>query len=490
MVNKQLADWIKTEEAQGYTEVQLRKYLEDNGYKKRDIEEAIKLTLQKDTMFSLIKYIKSISIPIFLAFILSFVFLSYYFDKLSEGLMFFVALWVLLFIIDFLYKKNKDVLAKWIGGLGIVILIVFCDEFELLQVIILFVLVLIHSLAYFFKSKKEYSLESIFLSLLISLTFSLAIVFLVQLIYAYGIFALIGTVQTFSLIFIMMPIYVIFIASYSLISTKLLTKALGKFDYNAYFRFKHFPFTVFNLLSSKEENLKKSIVKSTVILSGVIMVIILVIAAILGVAFVSNTYSRMEEEHSKQLRQILYSSHDRYEKLIELKGFNKEQGVRIVKESNGKFFYVRYDFDAVKTLFYNCDANLNCEQKPFDSNQKIENQFSLKGVSQFRIAENKSEVVIFLVPSESYEELFSHNVFEFEDTELQSTKISSEINNQWQSIHKEIIDSKVAEPKNWQEKLSLVYTGKAYEDIYNKNCVESSRYKRFNSNSCSRVQMD
>ena len=33
MVNKQLADWIKTEEAQGYTENQLRNYLKKQKYK-------------------------------------------------------------------------------------------------------------------------------------------------------------------------------------------------------------------------------------------------------------------------------------------------------------------------------------------------------------------------------------------------------------------------------------------------------------------------
>ena len=41
MVNKQLADWIKSEEAQGYSEKQLRDYLLKQGYKPKDIEEAV-----------------------------------------------------------------------------------------------------------------------------------------------------------------------------------------------------------------------------------------------------------------------------------------------------------------------------------------------------------------------------------------------------------------------------------------------------------------
>jgi hypothetical protein len=48
MVNKQLADWIKSEEAQGYSEKQLRDYLLKQGYNSKDVDDAIKSFGQKE----------------------------------------------------------------------------------------------------------------------------------------------------------------------------------------------------------------------------------------------------------------------------------------------------------------------------------------------------------------------------------------------------------------------------------------------------------
>ena len=47
MVNKQLSDWIKSEEAQGYSEQQVRQYLTQQGYKQKDIEDAVDLLKPK-----------------------------------------------------------------------------------------------------------------------------------------------------------------------------------------------------------------------------------------------------------------------------------------------------------------------------------------------------------------------------------------------------------------------------------------------------------
>ena len=464
MVNKQLADWIKSEEAHGYSETQLRKYLIQQGYNKKDIEDAIKSLSQTEIKFSLVNYVKTISIPLFLVFILSFIFLSYSFDKLLEGIILLVILGVFAFIIDILYKKNKSTLAKWIAGLSLIVLIFYSFNFEVLYSIIMFVLIAIHSLTYFFKSKKKYPLESIFLTLLISLTFSFAISFLVYLIYAYGIFALIGTIQAFILNLVMFPLFIIFIVSYFLISIKLLKKSTDEFDYVAYFRFKHFPFSMLNILSSKEENIRKSIIKSTAILSILLLLIGLVTTAILGISFVNNTYSGISDAQEDLSSQIQYS-HDRYEKIIESKGFYEETRINRVFEKNGEFLYLEREFEDVNRIFFNCDTNLNCQQKSFNPNQKIENQVSLSGFNAFLIAENETGKSIFLLPTESYDEIISHNVFEFEDAELQNTQISNEINTQWQSIHRGIINREIIAPKSWQEKLSFFYTGKAYDDV-------------------------
>ena len=41
MVNKELLDWIKSEEAQGYTDSQLVEYLQKQGYSKPEIDSAL-----------------------------------------------------------------------------------------------------------------------------------------------------------------------------------------------------------------------------------------------------------------------------------------------------------------------------------------------------------------------------------------------------------------------------------------------------------------
>ena len=64
MVNKKLLEWIKTEEAQGYTEQQLRDVLKKQGYKEKDVEEAFSSGLSlhefishKGTLFMVILYL-------------------------------------------------------------------------------------------------------------------------------------------------------------------------------------------------------------------------------------------------------------------------------------------------------------------------------------------------------------------------------------------------------------------------------------------------
>ncbi|MEM3374315.1 MAG: hypothetical protein QXE31_03780 [Candidatus Woesearchaeota archaeon] len=71
---------------------------------------------------------------------------------------------------------------------------------------------------------------------------------------------------------------------------KLLKKVFGEFNYVAYFRFKFFPFSLFNILSAKEENVKKTVIKSMMILYLFFLILCFVIASIFGIIFVNNTY--------------------------------------------------------------------------------------------------------------------------------------------------------------------------------------------------------
>ncbi len=449
MVNKRLVDWIKSEETQGYTEAQLRKYLIQKGYNKKDVEEAIKLASRKK--FSLINYVKSISIPIFIVFVLAFLFLYYSFNKFSEGLILLIILGILAFVTDFLYKKNKDTIAKWIPGLGLIVLLAFGFYFTTP----LFVLIAVHSLLYFLKSKKKYSFESIFLILLISLTFSFAIAFLVYLIYAYGIFAIIGTIQSFILSLMMIPIYVIFIISYLLISINLIRKSFGEFNYAAYFRFKHFPFTILNILSSKEGNIKKSIIKLTTITFILLIIIILLITSFKGIRQIDDLHQRELAEYEKL--SIEYPS-DRYAKLAELKSYANEFKIHYIYWEDGRFVYSDRGLETAKKIYYNCDTDLNCQEKEFNIDQKLEEQVPLKDARAFATAKNELENVIFILPKESAEEIIFHNIFEFEDEELRDSQISLEFNNWRESIFRELLN-KQATKRNWKEKLFHYYSG-------------------------------
>ncbi len=253
----------------------------NEGYTKEE------LTSHEENTFSLNKYLKSITLPNLCIFLLSFVFLFYSFDLIPQGLIISVILSVLAFLVDFSYKKNKVTLRKGITIFGLIVLIAYSFNLKILCAIIIFLAV--HSGICFFKSKKKYPLESIFLTLLISFTISFAISFLIYLIYAYVVFAFIGEIQPFTLNFIMFPLYVSFIFSYLLISANLFRKSFGRFDCLAYgFR--------------DERDTKKTIVKTTITLSLTLLVIIQIITLFLGIALVNkiiffqeNTAGRMLE---------------------------------------------------------------------------------------------------------------------------------------------------------------------------------------------------
>lgn len=113
MANKQLADWIKTEEAQGYNEEQLRVYLTKQGYKQKDIEEAVKslnpkksfnqLLMEKGTLFGVLFYLimASFFVPLLTGLIFSFIIsarlvrIGYSFPLMSFGPAVFIVLFAL-----------------------------------------------------------------------------------------------------------------------------------------------------------------------------------------------------------------------------------------------------------------------------------------------------------------------------------------------------------------------------------------------------------
>ncbi len=86
MVNKKLAEWIKSEEAQGYSEQQLRDYLLKQRYNPKQVEDAIKLARPR----RLKQFIKPTPLKlffpvlVFLLIVISFFVNSIYVPKLGE----------------------------------------------------------------------------------------------------------------------------------------------------------------------------------------------------------------------------------------------------------------------------------------------------------------------------------------------------------------------------------------------------------------------
>lgn len=64
MVNKKLAEWIKSEESQGYSEQQLRDYLINKKYNKKDVEDAISLA-KSHRKFNFKEFIKPTPLKLF-----------------------------------------------------------------------------------------------------------------------------------------------------------------------------------------------------------------------------------------------------------------------------------------------------------------------------------------------------------------------------------------------------------------------------------------
>ncbi|MFH1053552.1 MAG: MG2 domain-containing protein [Candidatus Woesearchaeota archaeon] len=81
MVNKKLADWINSEKAQGYSKEQLRQYLTKQGYNKKDIEEALSYTGERQSLPFINKKAIFIAIPIIILILVGY---SIYMLNLEE----------------------------------------------------------------------------------------------------------------------------------------------------------------------------------------------------------------------------------------------------------------------------------------------------------------------------------------------------------------------------------------------------------------------
>ena len=197
MANKKLADWIKNEELQGYSDEELEKTLLKRGYAKEEVEKAILYLRQKFHLKALLH------IPIYLIiiFFVSLLFLGWAFGEFVNSIILSAILIISVLIMDFFDKKNMD-LISWTFLIVLDILFLFVSPLFFIVAIASFIL----AIGLFFKEKRQVNLYLINMSLLISLFITAMIIFLVYLGIVYGIIPLLPTTSLTYLLLIFLPI--------------------------------------------------------------------------------------------------------------------------------------------------------------------------------------------------------------------------------------------------------------------------------------------
>ena len=173
---KKLADWINSEEAQGYSEEQLSKSLLKRGYKKEEINKALLYLKQKFH----IKALLHIPIYLIITFFVSLLFLGWAFGEFVQSLILSGILIGSIFVMDFFDKKNMDLLS-WTFLITLYIIFLFVSPLFFMLAISSLILALI----VFFKKKRQINLYLINMSLLVSLFITTLIGFLMYLFIVY-----------------------------------------------------------------------------------------------------------------------------------------------------------------------------------------------------------------------------------------------------------------------------------------------------------------
>lgn len=197
MVNKKLAEWIKNEEVQGYSDDELERTLLKRGYAKEEVEKAILYLRQKFHLKALLH------IPLYLiiAFFVSLLFLGWAFGEFVNSIILSAVLIINVLIMDFFDKKNMD-LVSWTFLVVLYIVFLFTSPLFFIVAIASFIL----AIGLFFKENKQINLYLINMSLLISLFITATIIFLTYLGIIYGIIPLLPTISSVYLLLLFLPL--------------------------------------------------------------------------------------------------------------------------------------------------------------------------------------------------------------------------------------------------------------------------------------------
>ena len=472
--DKKLSDWIKQSEKVGYSEEQLKDYLLKKGYKEKDVRNAIGLTHKKATRekpkFSLLDYISRVPVSFFL-FILSFIFLSHSFGKSFEGNIILIAYLSCLIIVHFLYRINKVLLSNIITISAVSILLINSFLVKVWFAFLILNLGLLHTLIYFFSSKRKYQLEPLLVTFITSATLAVTITILTYLLFAFKISEYFSIINDLNILIIMFMFILLFSVSYFLISTFLLEKT-NSFNFQAY--------SVLNkLLGSnifQDKNWKKRIIILiyALILSMLLFstALVIVVNTVNSGVRIKNAINRYQAESRSQRGLFFY---DGYLQLVSLRGFNNIINYNIgpSKETMRKRLNIQYyplnKDDATKNLsviLYNCSINLSCQKKRINQNLSLEKQLPNNSFINQIVAKNKTEKVLFVLPLISYDNMSSLNLFFAGDKTLRNTKIASELNKQWQEDDNNNLTNEIKIPPSSKlKRAEYFYSGKEYKDL-------------------------
>ena len=195
MVNKRLAEWIKAEETQGFSENQLITYLLKRGQKREDIEKAIFYLKQKFN----IKMLLRIPPYLIILFYTSLLFLGWIFDEFVSSVLIALIITGSAFLMSYFDEKNKDILKWALFILSYVLFIFIYVPFFLLG---LFSLIL--ALIVFFRNKWQINMYLITISLLISTTLAITIAYLI---YLFEVFVIIQNLPIMNVIYLALILF-------------------------------------------------------------------------------------------------------------------------------------------------------------------------------------------------------------------------------------------------------------------------------------------
>lgn len=346
MAERELIDWIKSEEAKGISDAKLKVIMEKRGWPDKDIDKAINLAHKGKVNW----------MPLIITFALVFVFALIFGSIIPFIITFVMVIISLLYALIPYYKSNKQ------------------ENYIELYIIIF---------------------TSGLFSLVVSIIFFNLLVLLTHL-------TGISVTIPFIIIIPALSIILLFYIFYLTIS-KLSRHFVGYFDYESFFVFKHWPFKIFNVDWKKKWPLLKY--PLITILVGLIISGFVFNSFIYRTnKSMEQTPSAVKEQLKQQMNDDCLS------KIITKQNISvvEEEAIPIMKTEN-QVFYSPEQFLDIDLIYHSCNIQeLTCQQKSFDPSKKIEEQVTLKdGYNAIRKTKTEDKTIIFVSQDYSYNQLLS-----------------------------------------------------------------------------------